>query len=230
MQVLQDGLPVTDITPGSDPVYLPGFVVGPADSPPRLNLATPADWLQFRADGVDVGDAFVAIVDFVSDPSVCAVTRGVGENSHVITLRIPPLGGGGGGPEKKPGWMTDILSGGSTPLHANEGYGAYQDYIAEPGVTITHETYAGIENYAGEVVVWTPTWVPLYADPSPTVTPLSGGRVEVYWSTIGGGFPVTSEGMLTLECTIDGSPAGGSIEIEFGGGAGYGLFAWGPVP
>lgn len=130
---------------------------------------------------------------------------------------------------KEPGWMTDILDGTSTPLHANTGYGAYQDYIAPPGVTITNETYAGIEDYAGETIVWTPTWVPTVADPSPTVTPITNGRVEVYWDTIGGGWPVTSEGVLTLECTVNGTPALTAIEISFGD-TGYGRFAWGPVP
>lgn len=167
----------------------------------------------------------VAVIDFITDPEVCTVTRGVGENSHVITVKRPEASA----VAKSPGWMTDILSGGSTPLHANEGYGVYQDYIAEPGVTITHETYAGIEGYAGETIVWTPTWVPAVADPSPTVTPLSGGRVEVYWDTIGGGWPVTSEGILTLECTVNGSPSATSIEMSFGS-VGYGQFAWGPAP
>lgn len=131
---------------------------------------------------------------------------------------------------KSPGWMTDILSLSSTPLHANEGIGSYQDFISPPGVTIQHETYAGIEDYAGETIVWTPTWVPTVSDPSPTVTPQASGKVLVYWDTVGGGWPKTSQGVLTLECTVDGQPGAGAIEFVSGPGGDYTRMTWGPVP
>lgn len=90
MQVLQDGLPVTDITPGSADPYTPGFALVPAPSAaPRARL--PGPWLQFMADGVALGDPDIAIVDIVIDASLVTVTRGVGENSHVITIKKPDL-------------------------------------------------------------------------------------------------------------------------------------------
>lgn len=168
----------------------------------------------------------VAVIDFITDPEVCTVTRGVGENSHVITVKRPEASV----VAKSPGWMTDILDSGSTPLHANDGYGTYQDFIASPGVTIQHETYAGIEDYAGETIVWVPTWTPTVADPSPTITPLSGGRVEVYWDTVGGGWPKTSQGLLTLAVTVNGSPSAQTIEFVSGVGGDYTQMAWGPTP
>lgn len=91
MQVLQDGLPVTDITPGSADPYTPGFALVPAlSAAPRSSL--PGPWLQFMSEGVSVGEANVAIVDLTGDPERIVATRGVGENSHVITMRIiqPP--------------------------------------------------------------------------------------------------------------------------------------------
>lgn len=91
MQVLQDGLPVTDITPGSADPYTPGFALVPAPSAaPRASL--PGPWLQFMSEGVAVGDANVAIVDLTGNPERIVATRGVGENSHVITMRViqPP--------------------------------------------------------------------------------------------------------------------------------------------
>lgn len=91
MQVLQDGLPVTDITPGSADPHTPGFALVPAPAAaPRASL--PGPWLQFMQDGVAAGDAAIAVVDLVGDPERLVATRGVGENSHVITMRViqPP--------------------------------------------------------------------------------------------------------------------------------------------
>ena len=51
---------------------------------------TPAENLATTAPGaVDV-----ACIDFITDPAVCTVKRGVGENSHVITIITTPLGPG----------------------------------------------------------------------------------------------------------------------------------------
>lgn len=65
------------------------FVVAPADSPVVVQ-GLPGDWLQIQEEGADVGDANVAVVDFVGDPSKVLATRGVGENSHIITVRMAP--------------------------------------------------------------------------------------------------------------------------------------------
>lgn len=42
-----------------------------------------------RPAGVDV-----ACIDFITDPAVCTVKRGVGEHSHIITIITTPLGPG----------------------------------------------------------------------------------------------------------------------------------------
>lgn len=61
------------------------FALTPLD-PPTWN-GLPGDWIQFRGNGVDKGDANVAVLDIVADPTSVIVTRGVGENAHIITIR-----------------------------------------------------------------------------------------------------------------------------------------------
>lgn len=47
--------------------------------------------LQIRNEGTNLGDANVRVIDFISDPAELTVTRGWGENRHIITVRkIPP--------------------------------------------------------------------------------------------------------------------------------------------
>ncbi len=46
-----------------------------------------AGFLQFQSAGVDLGDRGVEVFDVVADPGDVQMTRGVGENSHVVTLR-----------------------------------------------------------------------------------------------------------------------------------------------
>lgn len=52
---------------------------------------TPGDFIQWQSEGVDLGNARVDVIDFVGTNILA--TRGVGENSHVITVRLlePPL-------------------------------------------------------------------------------------------------------------------------------------------
>lgn len=89
MQILKDGAAITAVTAGSTPVYVPGFEVTPL--PPATTQGLHGTWLQIQSGGVDVGDANVAVLDIVAEPERLLVTRGVGENSHVVTLRgIPP--------------------------------------------------------------------------------------------------------------------------------------------
>lgn len=60
----------------------------------------------------------VAAIDFIVDPAIWSVTRGVGENSHIVSLRIISV------PEAGPpsiGWMTSIHDSGSEALHENTG-------------------------------------------------------------------------------------------------------------
>lgn len=90
MIILHNGAPITDVTPGSTPIYVPGFAMT-AVAPQNLTPGTPGEWLQIQADGVDVGDANPAAINVVADPARLLVTRGVGERSHVATFRgFPP--------------------------------------------------------------------------------------------------------------------------------------------
>lgn len=201
---------------------MPSFSVAPGAFPPAVPEDFP-DFLRWQDEGTYLESSRTIDTVNLTGAGIQDVSVDSGGTVLTITLGSPVA-------LKSPGWMTNILSSASTPLYANEGYGTYQDFISPPGVTIQNVTYAGIENYTGETIVWVPTWVPQVADPSPTVTPLSGGRVEVYWDTIGGGWPKTSQGTLTLACTVDGNPGAGTIELVSGVGGDYTQMAWGPTP
>lgn len=202
------------------------FALTPASAPAEQGL--PGDWLQVRSEGVDLGDANVEIIDFVGDPERVVVTRGVGENAHVITVRVAAAPA----PEFiYPGWMTDIDNADSTPLYANSGAGQmFFGYFGEPP-TSNGDVFAGIEGYTSGVVVWTPSWTPAGADPSPTVTPLSGGRVKVTYRGVPN-FPYydRNDGLLVLSATVDGVPCDGTIEVASGPNTLYYPFAWQPTP
>lgn len=125
---------------------------------------------------------------------------------------------------KRPGWMTDVLSDASTPLHANSGYGS-RDYIDSPGVPNIGTMYAGIEGYAGETIVWTPTWTPTFSDSTPLVEAVAGGKVSVRFVLSYESY----EGILVLAASVNGEPSGNTIEMA----CGYGMYAavtWGPTP
>jgi len=65
----------------------------------------PGDWLQVQDEGINLGNANVTVIDFRGDPAVILATRGVGENSHVITVMlVPPV-------SAVPGWNTTNESG-----------------------------------------------------------------------------------------------------------------------
>ncbi len=199
---------------------MPAFSITPlrGNTPPAPDDAPLG--VQFQRAGENVGDRSF---DTINVTGGLIATRGTGAESNVITLSLPE-------PSKPPGWMTDIIDSGSVPLHANSGIGTYQDFITPPGVTIQHEVYAGVEGYAGETVVWGYTWEPTVSDPAPTITPMSGGRVEVYWDTIGGGWPKTSQGILTLSVTVNGALSADTIEFVSGVGGDYTQMTWGPTP
>lgn len=46
------------------------------------------EFIQWRFGGVDLGAPTVQIIDLVGPPDVLEVTRGVGENAHVLTVRV----------------------------------------------------------------------------------------------------------------------------------------------
>jgi hypothetical protein len=87
MQILHNGAPITDVTPGGAPIYVPGFEMVPAARSDAVQ-GMPGRMLQVRHDGVDIGNDRPAVINVVVDPAVALVTRGVGENSHVATFRI----------------------------------------------------------------------------------------------------------------------------------------------
>lgn len=46
------------------------------------------EFIQWRFGGVDLGAPTVQIIDLVGPPDVLEATRGVGENAHVLTIRV----------------------------------------------------------------------------------------------------------------------------------------------
>lgn len=64
------------------------------------------------------GPADVQTINFIVDPLVWTVTRGVGDNGHVATLRIT---GGPAVPSLILGWFTAVHDLGSTPVSTNSG-------------------------------------------------------------------------------------------------------------
>lgn len=181
-------------------------------------------FIQFRASGSNLGDQGVQVVDIVGDPTRVQVTRGVGENSHVITMRLlePPA-------PSAPvvGWHDPITDIGGVAAQANTGTGTFQFGL---DIIINRSMFAGVVGYTSGTVVWNSTWTPVGADPAPTIIQHPGGVVEVEWPIVGGGFPSqSSEGLLELTATVDGSPISNVIEVS-GSPAFYFQFAWGPQP
>lgn len=99
------------------------FALTPASAPVVQGL--PGGWLQVRDDGTDLGEPDVAVIDFVGDPEVIQVTRGVGENSHVITVRVNEIVV----PPPQLEWLaywnaTEVdTSGGNIVIHDDSGNG-----------------------------------------------------------------------------------------------------------
>jgi hypothetical protein len=97
--------PSFSLIPGPTPLPPLGFA--PVAAPAISVQGLPGDWLQVRDEGVNLGNANVAVIDFRGDPAVILVTRGVGENSHVVTVRMNPSAP----PPSVPGWNTTNESG-----------------------------------------------------------------------------------------------------------------------
>jgi hypothetical protein len=76
----------------------PGFALGvPAPAAPGFStsglLLKPSrdafnEFIQWRFGGVDLGAPTVQVIDFTGPSDVLEVTRGVGENAHVLTVRV----------------------------------------------------------------------------------------------------------------------------------------------
>jgi len=63
------------------------FAITPLSTFPKGPVAEFLAFIEWRDDGVVLGDRAARVVDFVADPTLVSVTRGVGENSHIITVR-----------------------------------------------------------------------------------------------------------------------------------------------
>jgi len=68
------------------------FVISPLTTFPKAPAAAFPKLLEWRDEGIALGDRGARVVDFVADPTKVLVTRGVGENSHVITVNVISVG------------------------------------------------------------------------------------------------------------------------------------------
>lgn len=190
-----------------------GFELTPATGPQTVQ-GLPGDWLQIRNQGFVLGDSNVQVIDFVADPTQWTVTRGVGENAHVITLRKHL-----GAVTAVLGWNSAVTDQSGTPAHDNAGTGSFPT---------PHILYAGIVGYTAGGVTWYQDWEPTGSDPSPT-TAAVGTNGSILKVTLDN-FPVpfsTTEGMLTLRVSLDGGPQSEPIQLAIGAAA-YNSLAWGP--
>jgi hypothetical protein len=67
------------------------FGITPVTSFPPAAATSFPKLLQFQDDGIALGDRGVRVVNIVADPLVVQATRGVGENSNVVTISMPNL-------------------------------------------------------------------------------------------------------------------------------------------
>lgn len=65
------------------------FAITPASGYPAVAGDFPL-YLQWQEEGVDLGLPDVRVVNVTGDPAIIKATRGVGENSNVITIRLAP--------------------------------------------------------------------------------------------------------------------------------------------
>ena len=71
---------------GAAPPSTPGFTVAGALLESRRSQFN--EFLQWRFSGVDLGAPTAQVIDFIDPDGVVQVTRGVGDNKHVVTVRI----------------------------------------------------------------------------------------------------------------------------------------------
>lgn len=80
------------------PTASSGFAMTAASGYPAVAGAFKA-YLQWKEEGVNLGLPDVRVVNVTGNPAICKATRGVGENSNVITIRLNPT-------LSVPGWNT----------------------------------------------------------------------------------------------------------------------------
>jgi hypothetical protein len=89
MNILQEG---NEIPPsGPAPDYSAGYGIVPIAGWPTAEVPAFPLYLQWQGEGVDLGGRGVRVVNLVTDPTVWIVTRGVGEQSNVITIGAAPV-------------------------------------------------------------------------------------------------------------------------------------------
>ena len=156
---------------------MPSFSVAPGSFPPAVPEDFP-DFLRWQDGGAYLESS--RTIDTVNLTGAGIQDVSVDSNGPTLTITL----GGEPPADVYPGWMTDIADPDSTPLFANNGIGnMYFGYFGAPP-TANGTLYAGFEGYGAGVVVWTRSWTPTDADPSPTLTPLSGGRVQIDYRNI----------------------------------------------
>lgn len=204
------------------------FALTPADAPTVQGL--PGNWLQFRKDGANRGNANVAVLDIVGDPAVLRATRGVGENSHVVTIErivaeAPVIG-----------WLEAIDSSGGTAAHANNGTGWLNLNGDNPPPVVNRDLWAGIVGYTTGTILWSVSWTPVGSDPAPTLVDATVNPVNVNWPRKPPGSDAWSGviGELILTCTVDGTPVSVGERLVMtssdDGFDSYAQVAWGPEP
>lgn len=178
-------------------------------------------WGVVRAVTVDV--AFPSVMQSITLERHLGYVEGTTAVEVEEPAAPPPAPGGA-----SIGWLDLVTDPDGTAAHANSGFGQFV-FGFEP-IIINTSMYAGVVGYTSGTVVWTPTWTPVNTgDPAPTLTPLSGGRVQVQWANAGGFPPNTYTGLLVLNATVDGSPVSATIEVAAADDF-YDNFTWGPSP
>ena len=204
------------------------FEISPVAGP----LTAPGEpfkkFIQFRWEGVNLGDGGVRVLNIVGNPDEISVTRGTGENANVVTIRkqAAPV------PGDAIGWFAPVddidgiaaaeNAGGSTPLFP---YATNFDF------------YLGVVDYDGGTVSWDADIVDLdvFAPGTlPTFTDLGGGKARVRWVNTHFDAPFAQDlhpALVAISATIDGAAPGNTLEIAYSGEfAPYGEFAWQQVP
>jgi hypothetical protein len=165
--------------------------------------------IQWQSEGAALGAPNVRVVNFTGDPAVINVTRGTGEKSNVITVRLvpPPLG------TEFIGWFDPIDSLKGVPYRTNfGGPGPYSS------------AYAGLEAWVAQVLVWTLVFTPTNAGDPPFIVSSSNGWVLLQFFT-------ATAGRGTLTATVDGLPSANTIHfIQTPIDELSGTLEWGPGP
>lgn len=210
------------------------FGITPVTGYPQANATEFEKYLQFQNAGVNLGDRGVRVLNIVGDPAVIQATRGVGENSNVITVSkvAAPAPAGLSVGWANPLRYSDDPSGTTASyLHSNSGtsaWGPLPSQIYASGGGPPRLPRVGLIGYTSGAVVWVFNWAPLVSDPAPTGSGPGTDKATVGLANLG--FPErTSAGLLTISATVDGVPTIDSVQMAIAAGS-YNAISWGPTP